>query len=419
MAIPAHGPISRRSAHAARALSDSCNSGTDSNDNNGRNTPTTITASSPSTPMRSWRVLMACFVAIILFTLGIMVLSFPAGLFAVFGTTLSTAYSPSTPVHALVYDFLFATVQIPFGGDLGEVVIIFLAIYLAFFLIAAKQGVGLIGAQRDAINKGYRTLFSNPLTATILLLGGTSLVTVAIDTIQSSSGIATGSISGDTLPLLVDITVAPLFEETTFRVILLGVPILVLSLLLFRNLSPLRAVRVLWRPSSSWDVDEVDGAGTRRSFEDADPSLFPGYGRDSLKARAMKPVVYVFLALSSFIFGYAHYASGAGWGPGKISEAAFAGLALGYLYVKYGFLADVLLHWSINYVGTIYSFLAQGVWGIPWTSSAGSPLDVIPTLDFVFLLGIPSTLILADALIKSWPGNNKGQAAAVRRAPLG
>jgi Type II CAAX prenyl endopeptidase Rce1-like len=343
---------------------------------------------------------MFCFAAIILFTVAMMVLSFPVGLYTVFGTTLSTTYSSSTPVHALVYDFLFATVQIPFDGTLGDVIVVFLAIYLGFFLVAAKQGTGVLGALRGSVSHGYSELFSNPLTATLILLGGTSLVTVAIDSIQTSSGIATGSLSGDPLSLLVSITIAPLFEETTFRVMLLGVPITVLSLILFRDLSPARVARVLWRPSSAWDVDETDGVGTRRSFADGDPALFPGYASDSLKARAMKPVVYVFLALSSFMFGYAHYASGAGWGPGKISEAALAGLALGYLYVKYGFLADVLLHWSINYVGTIYSFLAQGLWGIPWTSGAGSPLDVIPTVDFILLLGLPSTLILADALVK-------------------
>jgi hypothetical protein len=359
---------------------------------------------------------MLCFAAIILFTVAMMVLSFPVGLYTVFGTTLSSTYSPSTPVHGLVYDFLFATVQIPFDGTLGDVIVVFLAIYLGFFLVAAKQGTGVLGALRGSVSHGYGELFSNPLTATLLLLGGTSLVTVAIDSIQTSSGIATGSLSGDPLSLLVSITIAPLFEETTFRVMLLGIPITVLSLILFRDLSPARVARVLWRPSSAWDVDETDGVGTRRSFADGDPALFPGYASDSLKARAMKPVVYVFLALSSFMFGYAHYASGAGWGPGKISEAALAGLALGYLYVKYGFLADVLLHWSINYVGTIYSFLAQGLWGIPWTSGAGSPLDVIPTVDFILLLGLPSTLILADALVKVMGRSRPSKKPAVFRS---
>lgn len=68
--------------------------------------------------------------------------------------------------------------------------------------------------------------------------------------------------------------------------------------------------------------------------------------------------------------------------------------------MKYGFHTSVLLHWSINYVGSIYSFFGQGAYGIPWTSQSGSFLDVVPTVDIAILLGIPATLILANELLK-------------------
>ncbi len=67
--------------------------------------------------------------------------------------------------------------------------------------------------------------------------------------------------------------------------------------------------------------------------------------------------------------------------------------------MKYGFHTNVLLHWSINYVGSVYSFYAQGAYGIPWTSQSGSFLDVIPTIDIAILLGIPATLIVANVLL--------------------
>jgi hypothetical protein len=198
----------------------------------------------------------------------------------------------------------------------------------------------------------------------------------------------------------VDFTIAPLLEETTFRVIMIGVPLLILATIMLRDVSPTRIAKALWRPSSLWDVDETEEGEEARTFQNSGPSMFPSRQTDSLKVRAIKPAVYVFLVLSSFIFGYAHYASGSGWGPGKISEAALAGIALGYLYIKYGFHTDVLLHWSINYVGSIFAFFAQGVWGIPSTSNSGSFLDIVPTLDMVFLLGVPSTLIVANELLK-------------------
>ena len=339
------------------------------------------------------------FAGIILFTVAMMFVSFPAGLYTVFGTHLSSNYTASTSVYGLNFDAIFATIQIPIAGNLGDLFVLSLLIYLGFLLLAAKQGSGLLKSLRGATSRGYEELFSNPLAAMTVLLGATTLMQVVVDTAQSSAGIQTGSLAGDPFSLFVDFTTAPLLEESTFRLIMLGVPVLILTLLILRDFSPVKAARVLWRPSAAWDVDETEEVPTTRSFEGSGASLFPS--SDSLKVRAVKPIVYVFLALSSVMFGYAHYASGSGWGPGKITEAALAGVALGYLYVKYGFHTNVLMHWSINYVGSVFSFLAQGLWGVPWTSSTGNFLDYFPSLEIIVLLGIPSTLIVASELFKS------------------
>jgi len=361
------------------------------------NSPISETDASGSPSITNW---LFFFVGVIVFTVVMMLVSFPAGLYTVFGTHLSSNDTASTPVYAFAYDLVFTSVRVPVAGDLGGFFVVFSAIYFGFLLLAARQGAGLFRALRAATSRGYGALFTNPLAATMVLLGATSFVTVLFDSFQTSAGISSGSLAGDPFLLLVSVAFAPLLEESTFRLILIGVPVLLLALLMLRDFSPMSAAKVLWRPSSLWDVDEAEGAETVSSFDQATPSIFPDGQRDSLKVRAIKPVVYAFLILSSFIFGYAHFASGVGWGPGKISEAALAGLALGYLYIKYGFHTNVLLHWSINYVGTIFSFLAQGVWGIPWTSSNGSFLDIIPTFDIVYLLGVPSTLIVANELLK-------------------
>ncbi len=237
-------------------------------------------------------------------------------------------------------------------------------------MLAARQGAGIFKALRESVSDGYDALFTNPLAATLVLLGAISFATILLDTFQTSTGISTGSLTGDPFLLLMNFTLAPLAEETTFRMMLIGLPVLVLSLIMFRDFSPMKAAKALWRPSSVWDVDEdaETEAVIVRSFKETGPSIFPDGSSDSLKVRAIKPVVYAFLLLSSLIFGYAHYASGIGWGPGKVSEAALAGLVLGYLYIKYGFQTSVLLHWSVNYVGSIFSFLGQAVYGVPWTS---------------------------------------------------
>jgi len=340
------------------------------------------------------------FAGVVLFTLAMMLASFPAGFYTVFVSHLSNSYTSSTPVYGLAYDFMLSTVQVPVSGNLGDVFVLSSAVYFGFLLLSAAQGGGVLRALRGATSKGYRELFSSPLAGMMVLLGAASLVTILIDSVQSSAGIQTGSVSGDPFDLLVNFTLAPLLEESTFRLVMIGVPVALLSVILLREFSPKQILHVLWRPSSAWDVDETSEFEGVRTFEGSGFSLFPPGSSESLKVRAIKPVVLVFLVLSSVMFGYAHYASGAGWGPGKISEAALAGLALGYLYVKYGFHTSVLMHWSINYVGSVFSFLAQGLYGIPWTSNSGSFLDVFPTFDLVFLLGVPSLLLVVNELLK-------------------
>ncbi|MDA4115273.1 MAG: CPBP family glutamic-type intramembrane protease [Thaumarchaeota archaeon] len=361
--------------------------------------PPPVATDTTSSARTNW---MFFFIGIIVFTIAMMLVSFPVGFYTVFGTHLSDNYSASTPVYSVGYDFFFATVQVPLVGNFGSIFVVLSAIYLAFLVLAARQGTGLLKALRASVSDGYDALFKNPLTATLVILGAVSFVTVLVDSFQTSAGVSTGSLSGDPFLLLVNFFLAPLTEEATFRMIMIGLPVLVLSLIMFREFSPFKVAKALWRPSSAWDVDEdvETEAVTVRSFNETGPSLFPDGSSDSLKVRAIKPVVYVFLFLSSFIFGYAHYASGIGWGPGKVSEAALAGVALGYLYVKYGFQTNVLMHWSINYVGTIFAFFGQAAYGVPWTSNTGSFLDIIPTVDIVYLLGVPSTLIVGNEILK-------------------
>ncbi len=339
-------------------------------------------------------------VAVMVFTLAMMLVSFPVGLYAVFGTSLSNSTTPSTRVSGLNLDLVLDTIILPVSSSLGNLFLVFFVVYLAFFVLAARQGAGVLEALRASLPNDLGALFTNPLTAMMVLLGATSFVTQLVDTVQTGAGVSTGSLVGDPFSLLLDFTLAPLLEETTFRVVMIGVPVLVLGFIMFRNLSAPGALRALWRPSSLWDADEdEEKGGAVRSFKDWGPGIFPSGSSDSLKVRAIRPVVLVFLVLSSLTFGYAHYASGSGWGPGKVSEAAIAGLALGYLYIKYGFATSILFHWSVNYVGSVYSFLAQGLWGVPWTSSTGNLLDVIPTLVIVYLLGIPSTYVVVKELL--------------------
>ncbi len=55
------------------------------------------------------------------------------------------------------------------------------------------------------------------------------------------------------------------------------------------------------------------------------------------------------LIISSFVFGMAHYVTG--WGAWKILPAAVGGLAFGYLFLRFGIAASIMLHFATDYLG--------------------------------------------------------------------
>jgi hypothetical protein len=55
------------------------------------------------------------------------------------------------------------------------------------------------------------------------------------------------------------------------------------------------------------------------------------------------------IVVSAAIFGYAHYAGG--WGAWKIIPASAGGLAFGYLFLRFGLAASIMLHFATDYLG--------------------------------------------------------------------
>ncbi len=126
---------------------------------------------------------------------------------------------------------------------------------------------------------------------------------------------------------------------------------------------------------------ELD-AGVRRR-RPWDYLLGGGYDLDG---RSFGPLVY-----TSLTFALAHVLGGPGsWAAWKVVDTLVAGLALGYLFLRYGLAASILLHFGINY--------------FPWELEFGSPtVGAIATLVLVVAGGV-AILNFIPAMVQALPG---------------
>ena len=60
------------------------------------------------------------------------------------------------------------------------------------------------------------------------------------------------------------------------------------------------------------------------------------------------------------MFGAAHALSDQ-WSNGKFAQAAMAGIILGWVYYRYGFVAALLIHWATNYVVFSFAYLVSSI----------------------------------------------------------
>ena len=125
--------------------------------------------------------------------------------------------------------------------------------------------------------------------------------------------------------ILYSIAEPPVWEELISRVLLLGIPLLVIDLVL----------------------NAVD-----KKYERKPLRRYILGGGFSFGAKEI-----IFLLISSALFGYAHFS---GWDAYKIIPAAIAGLAMGYMFLKYGLYASISFHAINNMIG-LSTYLYDGI----------------------------------------------------------
>ncbi|MCL1979352.1 MAG: CPBP family intramembrane metalloprotease [Methanomassiliicoccaceae archaeon] len=117
---------------------------------------------------------------------------------------------------------------------------------------------------------------------------------------------------GDKIEMMFLLADAPFWEEIAARVLFIGLPMALISLVVYRKKESLRC-------------------------------LIGGFG--------MSTTAVVLIIISGAIFGMAHYS---GWDEQwwKVLTAGIMGIFLGYMFVRFGLYASMLTHFVINYLSS-------------------------------------------------------------------
>lgn len=287
-------------------------------------------------------------VAIVVVVLLSYVVSMVLGLFLFYGSQQGLDAASRLVAELPLSLFMIANFSIPMGAHVGVFFLAIWVLYVAAFFLAWSDPPAFPASIRKAVGEASLTrsnyLFVLPQLATIVLV-----VVVLLQSLQESAGVQTGGLSFEN-PVLgfLSISYAPFVEELSFRITTIGL---------------LDGVYFVWRTRRHSQYESTKGALRLLTIAMWKPERakellgFPTI-RDH-GVRGISRLEWVALVLTSGAFGAAHYLYGGGWEIGKISTAMVSGLALGYVYLRYGAYAPVLLHWFFNYYFGAFDLASQ------------------------------------------------------------
>ena len=264
--------------------------------------------------------------AILSVIFGLFLISFPIGAFVIFDSDIGGDISHDLPIsHLDIFygtDFYQSTSEITIGDAFASL----WAFYAVIFAVA------VMGPRHNFLQSLSPIITHGRIDSSNYMLGVTKwlsilvLVSILITYAQDWFGIPTTYPPAENdLVQFFYVSLAPLIEEIGFRVILIGVP---LFMWYSRRASITHLFWSLWNPSN-----------LRISY-------------------SKKPILLAVLA--GIMFGFAHVAFDGSWSDGKFAQATAGGIILGWTYLRYGFVASLLVHWATNYVIFAYAnFISQ------------------------------------------------------------
>ena len=267
------------------------------------------------------------FTALLSVIFGLLLVSFPIGIYVIFETDVGGDINYEYPLTHLEFFEGTDFYQIPTDVSVGDAFVVLWIFYLVIFVIA------ILGPRHDFLKTLSPIIAVGKYeTRTNYMMGVTKwfsiliLVSTLITFVQEGMGVSI-------VPPLIDndliqffyVSLSPLIEEFGFRLILTGIP-------LFALYSSKSSVRYFFR--CLWTPDALNISDSKKAI-----------------------LLIVFVGI---LFGFAHIAFGDSWSEGKFAQAAAGGIILGWVYLRYGFVASLLIHWATNYFVFSYAnFLSQ------------------------------------------------------------
>lgn len=280
-----------------------------------------------------------------------MLLSFPFGLFVVFNTDIGDDINFEYPLKDLDI-FKAIGYLIPNYIEIGDVFIVLWSIYAVLFTIAIfGPDDGFLKTLSLNLSHGKFETKSNYMLTITKWFSIIILLSIVIDFIQQGFGISTVPPPIDNnLTQFLHVSISPIVEEFGFRVVLIGLPLFVFY---SHKLSLIYFFKSLWNPYNYLHIS------------------------------ALKRSLFLIVLVGIF-FGLSHIMIGESWSDGKFVQASMSGIILGWLYVRFGLITSILVHWGTNYFIFSYANLVTHINEITIESAFSHSL--INTMEIIFFL---------------------------------
>lgn len=251
------------------------------------------------------------------------------------GLTFSTR-SLSFPV-LIFFVFGFDT---PFVLRVGAVFSAMWLAYVVCFVAAWRWRESFYTVFGKAVSK-MRRVFDNFLFAMPLLSSMALTAALAIIFSQSAVGVETGEpqLPPNVHEAFLNLAYAPLIEEFAFRLVPIGLLVVLIVFLGRRNL---KASPGFGSRFKLFFFSFLYPEGAKRA------AGLPTVSEHGL-LRGISVPEWIAIVGTSVFFGLAHVLSSIGWEMGKITSVFVQGFFFAVTYVAYGFEAPILLHWYFNY----------------------------------------------------------------------